>query len=73
MSGAMAQYELRLYMRNACGPALLGEVTTIEAPDAAAAVSQADRRVRELPKSCFGALFDPAGVEIWSDDAPSRR
>jgi len=67
----MARYELRLYMRNACGPALLGEVTCVEAPDARAAISEADRRVRGLPKQCFGALFDPAGVQIWSEDAPT--
>ena len=69
----MARYELRLYMRNACGPALLGEVAGFEAPDERAAMSEADRRVGELPKQCFGALFDPAGVEIWSGDAPTAR
>jgi hypothetical protein len=67
----MAQYELRLYMRNACGPALLGEVISVEAADAQAAIAQADRRVRGLPKQCFGVLFDPAGVQIWSEDAPA--
>ncbi|HVN01020.1 MAG TPA: hypothetical protein VMT68_12480 [Caulobacteraceae bacterium] len=67
----MARYELRLYMRNACGPALLGEVACFDAPDERAAMSEADRRVRELPKRCFGALYDPAGVQIWSEDAPA--
>jgi hypothetical protein len=67
----MARYELRLYMRNACGPPLLGDAAVIEAADERAAMSEADRRVRALPKHCFGALFDAAGVQIWSDDAPS--
>ena len=68
----MAEYELRLYMRNACGPALLGEVAAIEASDAREAMSEADRRVRRLPRHCFGVLNDPDGVEIWSQDAPAR-
>ncbi len=68
----MAEYELRLYMRNACGPALLGEVAALEATDARAAMSEADRRVRQLPRHCFGVLIDPAGVEIWSEDSPAR-
>ena len=66
----MARYELRLYMKNACGPPLLGDVAVFEAPDARAAMSEADRRVRELPRHCAGVLHDPAGVQIWSDDAP---
>ena len=66
----MAKYELRLFMRNACGPALLGEVAMLEAPDADTAVSEAASRVRQLPRNCAGALFDPAGVQIWADDAP---
>jgi hypothetical protein len=69
----MTRYELRLYMRNACGPALLGEVAGFEAPDERAAIAEADRRVRALPKQCFGALFDPAGAQIWSADAPTAR
>jgi hypothetical protein len=69
----MARYELRLYMRNACGPALLGDVAVLEAPDEDAAMAQARRRVRELPRHCFGALFDPTGVQIWSDDGPASR
>jgi len=69
----MAQFELRLYMRNACGPALLGEVSTFEAADEGAAISEADRRVRDLPKHCFGALFDSAGTQIWADAAPQSR
>ena len=69
----MAQYELRLFMRNACGPALLGDVAVFEAPDEDAAMSEAHRRVRELPKNCFGALFDAAGGQIWADDAPAAR
>jgi len=66
----MAQYELRLYMRNACGPALLGDVAVFDAPDEGAAMSEAHRRVRELPRNCVGALFDCAGVQIWAEDAP---
>jgi hypothetical protein len=66
----MARYELRLYMRNACGPPLLGDVAVIEAADEGAAASEAASRVRQLPKRCFGALFDPMGVQIWADDAP---
>lgn len=60
-------------MRNACGPALLGDVAVFEADDADLAMSEADRRVRELPRHCFGALFDPAGAQIWTDDAPGRK
>jgi hypothetical protein len=67
----MSRYELRLYMGNGCGQALLGEVATIEAPDASTATAQARERVRALPKHCFGTLHDPAGVEIWSGEAPS--
>lgn len=67
----MARYELRLYMRNACGPALLGDVAFVEAPDDRAAKTEADRQVRTLPKQCFGALFDAAGLQIWSEDAPA--
>ena len=67
----MARYELRLYMKNGCGQALLGDVAALEAPDETAAVSEARRRVRELPKHCAGALHDPAGAEIWTGDAPA--
>lgn len=66
----MAQYELRLYMRNACGPALLGDVAVFEAADERAAISEADRRVRRLPRNCAGALFDGGGMQIWADDSP---
>ncbi len=66
----MAQYELKLYMRNGCGGALLGDVSVFEAPDTRAAMAEAHRRVRELPRHCFGALYDPAGAEIWADDSP---
>ena len=66
----MARYELRLYMHNACGPPLLGEVAALEAADQAKAIAEADRRVRALPRRCAGALFDAAGVQIWSEDAP---
>jgi hypothetical protein len=66
----MAQYELKMYMRNACGPALLGDVAVFEAPDQGAAMSEACRRVRQLPRHCFGALYDPAGVQVWADDSP---
>ena len=66
----MARYELKLFMRNACGPALLGEVAVLEAPDEGAALSEARRRVRELPRHCVGALYDPAGNQIWTDDSP---
>jgi hypothetical protein len=69
----MARYEFRLYMRNGCGQALLGDVAAIEASDATAALSEARRRVRELPKHCVGALYDAAGAEIWTGDAPGRR
>src|SRR5262249_22965038 len=58
MSAPMARYELRLYMKNACGPALLGDVSCIDAADEHAAIAEADRRVGDLPKNCFGALFD---------------
>nr|UXE45268.1 hypothetical protein Hi04_10k_c4586_00026 [uncultured bacterium] len=57
-------------MRNACGPALLGDVAVFDAPDEGAAMSEAHRRVRELPRNCVGALFDCAGVQIWAEDAP---
>ena len=66
----MAKYELRTYMRNACGPALLGDVAVFEASDEDAAVSEAHRRVGQLPRRCIGALYDPAGVQIWTDDSP---
>ena len=67
----MARYEFRLFMKNGCGQALPGDVTVIEAADESAALSEARLRVRELPKQCFGALFDPAGAEIWSGE-PAR-
>ena len=66
----MARYELRLYMRNGCGSPLLGDTTYFDASGESMAVAEADRRVRELPKHCFGALHDPAGVQIWSGDPP---
>jgi len=66
----MAQYELRLFMRNACGPALLGDVSMLDAADEPAAVAEARDRVRRLPRRCTGVLFDPAGLEIWAGDAP---
>ncbi len=69
----MARYEFRLYMKNGCGQALLGDVAAIEAADETAALSEARRRVRELPKHCAGALYDAAGAEIWSGDAPDAR
>jgi hypothetical protein len=64
----MARYELRLFMSNGCGAALLGEVAVIEAQDAA--LSEARRRVLQLPKRCFGTLYDPAGAELWTDETP---
>jgi hypothetical protein len=67
----MARYELKLFMTNGCGAAILGDVAVLEAADQAAAVSEASARVRQLPRHCFGALFDPTGAEIWSGDAPS--
>jgi hypothetical protein len=66
----MAQYELRLFMSNGCGAALLGEVAVIEALDGEAALSEARRRVRQLPKRCFGSLYDPVGAEIWTEESP---
>jgi hypothetical protein len=69
----MARYELRLYMKNGCGQALLGDVAVIEASDETAAVSEARRRVQDLPKHCVGALYDAAGAEIWTGDAPGPR
>jgi hypothetical protein len=66
----MARYEFRLYMRNGCGQALPGDVSLIEALDDGAARAEARRRVQDLPRHCFGALFDAAGAEIWSEDAP---
>ena len=69
----MATYELRLFMGNGCGSALLGEVAAIEAADAAAAMSEAGRRVRELPRHCSGVLLDPAGAQIWAEAAPDAR
>ncbi len=66
----MARYELRLYMRNGCGSALLGDTAYFEAPGEALAMSEADRRVRELPKHCFGALHDSAGAQIWTGEPP---
>jgi len=66
----MARYELRLFMRNACGPALLGDVAVFEAPDERSAMSEAHRRVGQLPRYCAGALFDCAGVQIWAEDSP---
>ena len=66
----MAQYELRLFMSNGCGSALLGEVAVIEALDGDAATAEARRRVRQLPKRCFGTLYDAAGAELWSDESP---
>ena len=69
----MARYEFRLYMKNGCGQALLGDVSAIEAADETAALSEARRRVGELPKHCAGALYDAAGAEIWTGDAPGAR
>jgi len=69
----MARYELRLFMGNGCSQPLLGEVAAIEAADQAAAVSEAGRRVRELPRHCSGALYDAAGVQIWAEAAPDQR
>ena len=57
-------------MRNACGPALLGDVAIFDAADEGAALAEARRRVRALPRHCVGALYDPAGVQVWSDDSP---
>ena len=69
----MARYELRLFLKNACGPALLGDVSTFEADDERAAMSEASRRVSALPRNCAGALFDAAGAQIWEDSSPDRR
>ena len=69
----MARYEFRLYMKNGCGQALLGDVSAIDAPDETAALSEARRRVQDLPKHCAGALYDAAGAEIWTGDAPGAR
>jgi hypothetical protein len=69
----MARYELRLYMRNGCSSPLLGDVAVFEAPGEELARSEAHRRVRDLPRHCFGALYDAAGAEIWSGDAPAAR
>jgi hypothetical protein len=69
----VARYELRLFLGNGCGSALLGEVAAIEAADAASAMSEAGRRVRELPRHCAGVLFDPAGAQIWAEDAPDPK
>jgi hypothetical protein len=69
----MARYELRLFMGNGCGSALLGEVAAIEAADADAAMTEAGQRVRQLPRHCSGALYDPAGVQIWAGAAPDNR
>ena len=66
----MARYELKLFMTNGCGAAILGEVAALEAADRAGAVSEASARVGQLPRHCFGALFDPEGAEIWSGEAP---
>jgi hypothetical protein len=71
--GDMARYELRLYLRNGCGAALLGEVATIDAPGEEAAIAEARGRVRQLPRHCAGALFDAAGVQLWADEAPSQK
>jgi hypothetical protein len=69
----MAKYELRLFMGNGCGSPLLGEVSVFEAPDADAAMSEASRRVRQLPRHCSGVLYDPAGVQIWTENAPATQ
>ncbi len=66
----MAQYELRLFMSNGCGSALLGEVAVIDVQDGETAMSEARRRVRQLPKRCFGSLYDSVGAEIWSEESP---
>ena len=66
----MARYELKLFMTNGCGAAILGEVAALEAADTGTAVSEASRRVSELPRHCFGALHAPAGAEIWTGEAP---
>lgn len=69
----MARYELKLYLSNGCGSALLGDVAVLEAPDEGAAVSEARRRVRQLPRRCFGELYDPAGLPIWAEQSPDAR
>jgi hypothetical protein len=66
----MARYELRLYMRNGCGSPLLGDTAVFEALNEAGARSEASHRVRQLPRHCFGALYDSTGVEIWTGDPP---
>jgi len=66
----MAQYELRLFMSNGCGSALLGEVAVIEAQDGNAAMIEARRRVLALPRRCFGSLYDAIGAEIWTEESP---
>ena len=58
-----------MYMRNACGPAILGDVAAFEALDRRAAMTEADRRVRQLTRHCFGVLYDAAGAEIWTGDS----
>ena len=63
------RYEFRLYMKNGCGAPLLGDVAVIEAVDPASATSEARQRVAQLPRHCFGALFDPTGAEIWTGDS----
>ncbi len=68
----MAQYELRLYQRNGCGGALLGDVVIFDACDEEAAVAEAHRRIRELPRHCSGALFDLEGLQIWAPDVSGR-
>jgi hypothetical protein len=68
----MARFELRLYMTNGCGQALLGDVTAFEADGEDAARAEARQRVRQLPKNCFGALYDAAGAQIWEQAAPGR-
>ncbi len=66
----MARYEFRLYMRNGCGQARPGDVSLIDAPDEVAARAEAGRRVRDLPRHCFGALFDAGGAQIWEGEPP---
>jgi hypothetical protein len=67
----VARYELRLYMRNGCGSPLLGDTSVFEALDEGLALSEASRRVSDLPKHCFGALYDAAGAQIWTGTPPS--
>ena len=68
----MATYQFNAFEREEGGPSRgIPESTfAFEASDEDAARFLAYRRTAELPDGCFSALYDAAGVQLWTGDAP---